>query len=565
MSYQEIPTSVGCHDRAGNPLGLIGTAQQILGGSNICETSNRMEDCIKYAKKACEQVIAAGNECWGFAVSQKQVALLYTSKASDYSICDPDTGLKAHPEWTTYRRRSSFGDCQCVQGYGGGFIFMGSAYAGSCNKDVCPANSDCGQSIVCHQGYRGAANFTWNWDTEEWVGQCKSVGCGPTDNADSFPACECAIGYAGGAHGWDFKTESWTGDCKKVDCPANSDQKFPYCKCSTGFIRSDDVPNRPISWSGSVWQQTCKAVPCPRSSSRISGGLCACDIGYKGTISFSLETALFSVAGGSDDMASCKRVECPANSADAVFTDPTGVVVPVCKCNNGYKGSLLWNPNTFLWGTCSYVACPANSAGHPNCLCSSGYQGTIQWDTDSFVGSCSVLDTTPVWKDASNYTVSCRRVRGAANTLASPNTAKTEIDFVFGGSADTVNILRCDLKMQNDFTKISGSVSITPTLGTNVIDNQSIVTWNSTVVDATNGYIAIGTPFDLVSAGGQRVTAEKNQFTQTVVERSVTQTDTIRVEIHQPAGVSLTVSNLSFKVYSIPTDVVNCVRSTQTN
>jgi len=566
VSYQIINKFIGCHDASGKVLGMIGTPQQILGTANVCEGTSQMSECIAYAKSACDSLVESGQECWGFAVSQKLDVQMYNSKASDYSVCDADNGLKSHPEWTSYRRRSSFGDCQCVAGFGGGFVFTGTSYAGACNKDVCPVHSDCGEKIVCHQGYRGATNFTWDWDSESWVGTCSPIGCGVNDRAESFPNCECGTGYAGGAHGWNSQQEAWTGDCKKVDCVANTDNNFPTCKCSSGFVRSDDVANRAITWSGSEWQQTCKAVACPAFAQRVSGGSCACKVGYQGIIKFSLETALFTVSGGSTDMSSCLRVQCPANSTETIYADPEGKPVPSCKCQNGFAGNLVWDPETFSWGTCTYVGCPAHSSGHPNCLCDAGYQGSVQWGKNYFTGACTAIDTTPVWKNIDDLgkTITCRRIQGASTTLASVDTADSEIDFVFSGSSDTINIVRCDMKLGNEFTKISGSVTVTPTSNSKVLDSQTIVTWNSTVVGATTGYISIGTPYNIVQAGGSLTASATQKFIQNIPETSVTQTDTIRFEIHEPAGVTLTLSQLAIKVYSIPNDVVNCVRTSPT-
>jgi len=187
------------------------------------------------------------------------------------------------------------------------------------------------------------------------------------------------------------------------------------------------------------------------------------------------------------------------------------------------------------------------------------------------MGSCSVIDTTPIWVGVTNNSIidtTCRRIRGASSTIASPSSDSLSYDFVFGGDAvTTTNILRCDIKIQNDFTKLRGSIMVTPLSGSTVLNNEFIVSWNSTATSPSTGYIAVGTPYDVVQAGGESATAAGRSFTSatavTIPEKAVSQTNIIRIEIHEPAGVGLSLSALSLETYSIPTDVVKCVRTAE--
>jgi hypothetical protein len=279
-------------------------------------------------------------------------------------------------------------------------------------------------------------------------------------------------------------------------------------------------------------------------------------------------TAKFIVSGGSADMKSCSRVACPANSTEAIVAGPSGSFVPDCNCNAGFTGSLTWSPVSATWGTCTFVGCPAHSSGHPFCLCDAGYQGSIEWLNGNFIGNCAALNTTPTWSNITKGDIKsaiCRRIQGALSTLASANADSTELDFSFGGNQDSVNILRCELKLDTEFTKISGSFVVTPTARSPYWNSQQIVSWNSTASTPTSGYIGVGTPYDIVEPGGKTDISLSTVQTLTIAEKAVTQTDTIRIEIHQPAGVSLALTNMTFQAYTIPTDVVKCVRTVTTN
>eukprot|EP00300_Choanocystis_sp_HF-7_P021246 c20758_g2_i2.p1 GENE.c20758_g2_i2~~c20758_g2_i2.p1 ORF type:complete len:3096 (-),score=514.29 c20758_g2_i2:57-9083(-) len=562
VMYQVIPGFIGCHDTAGTNLGLAGSPKDYL--SDV--TTNCLdadETCINIAKRACEAMIDQGKDCFGFTMAAGKRIQMLDTRAMNSQICDAETGLMPNPDFTVYKRRASKGDCLCSPGYAGGFVFVNEQYVGKCTLDACPANADCTETVRCKQGFSGAASFSWDYDQEKWNGACKAVTCPANDDPKSHPNCKCDVGYKG-SHTWDLPKEQWTGTCTKVDCVTNSDANFPTCKCANGFCRNDGAGNQVIQWNGTAWLQTCESIACPAKSKKLAGANCKCDTGYRGVISYTPDTCVYSVAK-SDELRSCTRVPCPDN-AHELFDQHTGL--PMCKCNPGFTGAIadimVWDSVNFEWGTCQAVPCPPNSEGHPHCTCKLGFSGSISWAGGKFTGSCTESSQTNTWEEVNPATtaISCHLLRGATSTSATAATGS--IDFSFAGGADTINVLRCDMTLDSEFTKIVGSFVLKPTTsGAPVRNNIEIVNYNSTSLTTAVGYVAFGTRHTIIDAGkemGKTSAIYDKDHLFTIPETPVTQTNVVRFELAQPSGVGCTISDLKFQTYNVPADLVKCVR-----
>jgi len=564
--YDAFPNKLGCYDDQGSNLGFIDSATNILGNGEACSHEKGMAHCVELGQKACDKLISEGKECWGYAVRTTWVVQVLNSKAVNKEVCDKVDGLLANDFSTIYQRTGfRVGDCQCVSGYKGSQIWQGSDYSGACTLGTCPENSECSTTVDCNKGYKGSAEFKWNFAFESWEGKCTAQDC-PANSTESFPECSCAAGYSG-SHPWDEKKEEYTGVCEKVECPSNSDDNFPTCKCKAGFVRSDGKANSVVQWdfTKQEWIQTCSEVPCPGNSDKSGNGECGCRIGHKGKPEFDMETATYSVKL-SGDFKKCVRIPCPADSTERGVTSANGVYTPSCKCNNGWNGELNWNPSSWTWGSCSIVSCPLNSHGHPYCACNPGFGGEINWDGEKFVGSCRTLSTTPSWEPVSQEDVSdatCVRLRGCKGTMASPSSDPVEIDLKFGACAD-VALLRCDIKVPYQFSRLNGTFTITPTTTSKVLDNYDIKQWNSSYLTTANSFVAVGTPYNLVIPGMQGG-ASPITYTAasqvTVPDTPVTLSDTIRFEVAQPTGVEMKISAVAFNTYNQPNEIVKCTRT----
>eukprot|EP00300_Choanocystis_sp_HF-7_P036845 c52783_g1_i1.p1 GENE.c52783_g1_i1~~c52783_g1_i1.p1 ORF type:complete len:2553 (+),score=301.85 c52783_g1_i1:1089-7661(+) len=562
ISFQKITGFMGCHDGDGTNLGVAGDPKTYLADlKDDCLGGD--DKCIDVAKRACEAMIDQGHDCFGFAVASGKRIQMLNSRAMNPQLCDPETGLEENPSFTVYKRRASKGDCRCVSGYAGGFVFVNDAYVGQCTLDLCLENAVCDTTARCKQGYKkaGGIPLSYNFTEEKWDGACVKVACDTNDDPDSFPNCKCGTGFRGGVHAWDFTTERWTGPCTKVDCPKFTDKKFPACGCDTGYCRSDNVGGKPLGWNGTDWVQSCVSVKCPSDSHKTGVGLCQCDIGYQGVLTFDKGSCVYAVSGGTN-LRACTRIPCPDHSTQTF--DPTSGA-PICSCNQGFVGDLIWNFETFAWGTCKAVECPANSEGHPNCICKSGFVGSLQWNGTTYLGSCQAKDTTNTWGDLklADVTASCQLIRGATTTAGTM--ADGELDFDFQGSSGTINVLRCDLTLDNEFTKVQGTFELIPTSDKAVVNNLEIVNYNSTSLTPQLGYVAFGTRHTLVDAGKEMGTKEASYSTSKIFnipETSVTQTNILRFELAQPTGVTCTISAIKLQTYNIPKDIVKCVRVT---
>lgn len=265
-------------------------------------------------------------------------------------------------------------------------------------------------------------------------------------------------------------------------------------------------------------------------------------------------------------MKSCARVSCPANSGENIVNNTDGAVSVICRCNDGFAGNLAWNSESLTWGTCSQVACPANSEGHPNCACKAGYTGSLTWNGKGYDGSCSESSTVGEWKSISllNKTISCHRIAGAATTAAVPVADGSSIEFVFGGADASDNLIRCDLRLDQEFSKLSGSYSSEPLSGEIQNRNQT-VSWG--LVDPSSHFVAMGTNYNIIDAGMESGSYPITQTVSRVIpikETSVTPTDTIRFELSQASGVSVKIADLNLSVYTMATQVVKCVKTETT-
>jgi hypothetical protein len=553
--YQGIPGFIGCHHE-GVALGVV-TQHPLEFG-----IPSSLDEAKQQGELNCQALLDAGAECWGFAVSKHLSLKLYTAAASDYSRCDAGTGLKENPDWTTYRRKAATGDCQCLPGYGGGYVWNGNSYVGSCQKDQCPPHSSCDTAVTCDKGYAGAKQFQWDFDHERWEGTCHKVACGIHDDATSFPACKCARGYLGGEHGWDFATEAWTGQCTKVECVDNSEHTdHPDCRCSSGFIRSDRVPNRAVSWSGTAWEQTCEPVPCPPGSKRESSGGCRCVAGYSGRVAFHMDSATFTVSEGDATMTSCARTGCPENSVETLAQNADGTSTITCACKKGYAGDMTWNFDSFSFGQCHKVDCPAHSSGHPHCMCDLGYHGELTWTGSEYAGQCTEKSTTHEWTVTGGIvdSVSCHRLAGNAQT-GGVGTGGAKASLQFEGDKDAV---QCDVKLTKEFTRVRGSLVVQPVAGT-VHNSVRIVAWHPTIT-STSRYVAMGTPQAVVDGGRESNTGDHEYTAATniaIADTAVPQTDTIRVEVAQAKSVQVDIDFGLLEVYAVPGDVTGCDKST---
>jgi hypothetical protein len=556
VEYQEISHSIGCHDAHG-PLGVISALPLTF------PLPTTRDECVNQGEQQCQAVLDAGGDCWGFAVSKNLGLKVYTSSASDYSLCSPDTGLKENVDWTSFRRKAAAGDCRCIAGYGGGFGWNGNSYVGGCYVDQCPENSDCGTSVSCHQGYAGSAQFTWDFEEQSWVGTCHKVECGLNDDPMSHPACECGTGYRGGAHSWDYATESWAGQCTKVDCVENSDQQHPHCKCKDGYARSDGVPNRIVAWSGTNWQQTCEPVPCPAGSRRESAGGCRCAAGYAGVVSFHSASGSFTVSHGDTSMTACARVQCPVNSIETLVQAPDGSATVVCSCKTGYVGDLTWNFDTFTFGSCGKVQCPEHSTGHPHCLCRAGYAGDITWTGSAYEGTCTEKSTTHTWEAANGLspTIQCHRLSSSANT-GGVATGPTTMDMTFEATNE-LNVVQCDVALAKEFTRVRGTLTIEVSSEAPAGNSYEVSLWNSPSVPAGKHYVAFGTPSFIADHGRESGTGDAQYDNSgprdiAIGETAVPQTNTLRVELGQGGGVAASVNVAGLEVYTLPGDVTGC-------
>jgi len=474
----------------------------------------------------------------------------------------PALSSKVTADATNQKQSLRKGDCRCVSGYKGKYVWQGSEYIGSCELAACPANAVCSTTVTCNRGYKGSALFTWDFANEAWVGECVAQQCPANTRADSFPSCGCGLGYQGSI-GWDKTVEGFTGSCSAVACPANSDNNFPSCKCNKGFVRSDSAANTVIGWDfdAQVWRQSCMEVLCPAFSSKVSTGDCSCKIGYRGTPTFDMTSATYVVVN-SGDFSACKLVDCPANSVR---------VGSSCQCMDGWKGDLSWDPAAFSWGTCSAVDCPLHSHGHPHCACNEGYLGTVTWINDAFVGTCLEQTSTPTWTGVSTDAVAgakCVRLQGPRDTLGSPDGASSDWMLVFGGKADTdVSILRCEIKLDQEFTKVKGSFVVAPTTAKGIDNNAAIGQWNASTATPSTSFVAFGTPYTIVDPGreqGISAVSYNARHTITIPESTVTQSNTLRFEISQPAGVQMSITSINLSTYNLPQEIVKCTRTIST-
>lgn len=562
LRYTKISNFAGCQ-LDGTSLGLIGRASTILGQDQDCIDGS--EACVALGQQACELLVTQGNECWGYAVNAGSPVQVYSSLAVNKTVCSGDTGLLASTGWVTYQRQVlRVGDCRCVDGYRGKFIWQGSDYAGSCELATCPSNAACTTTVLCNKGYKGSTAFVWNFNKEQWDGSCVAQACPANTRADTFPDCSCGLGYKG-SYSWDFPTESFKGSCSAVDCPANSDNNFPTCKCNRGYVRSDGSANSVIGWNfdTQLWRQTCNEVPCPSFSNKVSTGDCSCRIGYRGKPTFDFSTATY-IVNESGDFNSCKLVDCPANSVR---------VGTSCQCMDGWKGDLSWDPSSYTWGDCTIVDCPAHSRGHPHCACNEGYYGALNWVADSFVGTCLELTSTPTWTSVTDFSdTNCVRLQGPRDTLGSAvDGPPTEFTLMFGGKSDVdVSVIRCEIKLDAEFTKVRGSfvVSSIATASVKTVSNNfAIMQWNSSAVTPQTSFIAFGTPYSIVDPGreqGSNALSYTTAKTITIPESTVTQSNILRFEISQPSGVQLSVSGLNLSTYNLPGEIVKCTRTSST-
>jgi len=302
-------------------------------------------------------------------------------------------------------------------------------------------------------------------------------------------------------------------------------------------------------------------------------------MGYRGLVEFDESAATYTVTNGSVDGTSCVKVDCPANSTE-IGSSVGGSYFPACKCGTGFTGVLSWSTDSNTWGVCTPIACPLHSHGHPNCACDSGYGGAIVWDNYDFQGTCQELATAPTWGSVPQANIadaSCSRVRGALGSAASVS-SNGVLTFTFAGDNSTVSTLRCDIKLDRDFSKVKGQLSLVPIEQTGAMNNFlqqpaatvkypqnnfEILQWNPVDATASSSYIAFGTPFSVVDPGMEMGTSSKSYSSESTIalpESSVASSDTLRIEAQQKPGVTFELRFVDMQTYNLPVDVIKCSR-----
>jgi len=287
-------------------------------------------------------------------------------------------------------------------------------------------------------------------------------------------------------------------------------------------------------------------------------------MGFRGVVQFIESSASYIVVNGSADLTSCVKVACPANSFE-IGSVVDGQYFPACKCGTGYSGVLSWSTTTNNWGTCTKVGCPLHSHSHPNCACDGGYTGEIIWEHDAFHGVCLESSTTPTWgavPQAAIAGASCSRLQGAVGSTAS-SSSDGSLSFAFTGDESSVTILRCDIKLETEFTKVRGQFNVQPLAPKAITNTYEILQWNPLDASPSTSFIAFGTEYTIVDPGREMGTGSKSYTAETTIsipEVSVVSTDTIRIEIQQKFDVSFALHMFDLQTYNLPVDVIKCSR-----
>jgi hypothetical protein len=440
---------------------------------------------------------------WTSQGTTESLPVACPSHASNHPNCTCDAGYSGKLGWLA---GNWTGTCEpCSTGY----ISLGDDQG--CLPKSCPENSFGHPSCRCAKGFMESPPISWNPTQALWLGGCQQCPQGFDSNSsnpqackiiecpvgsDSHPNCQCKENYFGQVR-WESQLAQFVGSCEfcghgqvvgangceNVPCPENA-VNYPHCRCKKGF-----EGNISYSFSDNVYLGTCKTcpygktssregafceltTPCPQHSVVDEQGLCQCQEGYNGTISWNQDTSSFSGAcsepncpfaaskfpnctcndgyevviplaydheanrwtgeckpcevgfRGQPGISSCQQVLCPLHSSGH----------PTCTCNEGYAGSIYWNSNTFAGACqkcqvgykasetyCSAATCPANSlriesADGISCECQSGYEGTISWTGLNFIGQC-VRCKTGYWSTKG----ACVKVLCPENSINHPN------------------------------------------------------------------------------------------------------------------------------------------------
>lgn len=104
-AYRRYGGWIGCHHSScgGNQnCGMIGRPRDFLPGYNsVCRGG---QSCVTIGQRACDYLVATGQECWGFGIHNSWGVQIYSPAASDSSLCNSNTGLRTNRDWNTYER-----------------------------------------------------------------------------------------------------------------------------------------------------------------------------------------------------------------------------------------------------------------------------------------------------------------------------------------------------------------------------------------------------------------------------------------------------------------------------
>jgi len=128
-------------------------------------------------------------------------------------------------------------------------------------------------------------------------------------------------------------------------------------------------------------------------------------------------------------------------------------------------------------------------------------------------------------------------------------------------------LLRCDIALNVDFSMLKGYYTVTPGSGKTVTNSDYVVTWGSQVHAQAEGkhFLAAGTLYNIVDPGMEGNSAASVYTTSKTIhlkQAAVTHTNTIRIEVSQPAGTELQLDlGSSFEVYGTLSSSVSVLRT----